>query len=53
MLARILAEHCSRPQADCFQAFPGRGANIRVRYSEGTAELTGGAVTVIEGTFWL
>jgi PhzF family phenazine biosynthesis protein len=53
MLARILAENFARPEAHCYQAFPGRGAWIDVRLEGGRVKLTGTAVTVIEGIFKL
>lgn len=51
MLARILAEHFGKPEALCFQAYPGRGASIGVKLEGERCKLTGTAVTVIEGQF--
>ncbi len=53
MLARILAEHFSKPEARCFQAYPGRGATVGVVLEADRCKLTGSAVTVIEGRFAL
>lgn len=53
MLARILAENFGKPNARCYQAFPGRGAEIGVAMAGDRCKLTGSAVTVIEGTFRL
>ena len=53
MLARILAETFTLPEARCYQAFPGRGAWVDVRLEGARVKLTGTAVTVIEGIFKL
>lgn len=53
MLARILAEHFGRPEARCYQAYPGRGAWVDVCLEADRCKLTGTAVTVIEGRFSL
>ncbi|MCU0730447.1 MAG: PhzF family phenazine biosynthesis protein [Hyphomonas sp.] len=53
MLARILAENFGKPEARCFQAFPGRGAHVGVKLEGDRCKLIGSAVTVIEGRFTL
>ncbi len=53
MLARILNDHFGRSEAECFQAFPGRGAQVATRVAGDRVKLIGRAVTVIEGRFIL
>ncbi|MBU4568339.1 MAG: PhzF family phenazine biosynthesis protein [Alphaproteobacteria bacterium] len=51
MLARVLAENFGKPDARCYQAYPGRGAWVGVKLDGDRVKLTGNAVTVIEGKF--
>lgn len=53
MLSRILGTHFDLPEATCWQAYPGRGAQVNVRLEGDRVKLIGRAVTVIEGQFRL
>ncbi|MBY9066333.1 PhzF family phenazine biosynthesis protein [Hyphomonas sp. WL0036] len=53
MLSRILGTHFGLPEASCWQAYPGRGAQIDVKLEGDRVKLVGRAVTVIEGQFRL
>lgn len=53
LLAGILAQEFGMQTADCFQAFPGRGARIRVSVHDRHVCLSGHAITLIEGVFRL
>ncbi len=52
MVAAIMGPRLNRP-LDCFQAYPGRGARIGAELVGDRVNLTGHAVTVIEGRFHL
>jgi PhzF family phenazine biosynthesis protein len=51
MLSRILAENFGKPEARCYQAYPGRGAWVGVKPEGARCKLSGSAVTVIRGEF--
>jgi len=48
ILAPLFAERLGRPRFDCFQAFPGRGAEVAVELAGDRVLLGGRAVTVID-----
>ncbi|MEO0549666.1 MAG: PhzF family phenazine biosynthesis protein [Pseudomonadota bacterium] len=53
MIAPVLAAKTSKTAFDCYQAYPGRGAQIGCELAEDRVKLRGNSVTVIEGTFRL
>ena len=46
-----IAERLGKAELNCFQAYPGRGANITTRMAGDRVKLIGRARTVIEGVF--
>jgi PhzF family phenazine biosynthesis protein len=51
MIAPFFAMRLAKGELDCFQAYPGRGANITTRMAGERVKLIGRARTVIEGVF--
>jgi len=52
-IAPLFSERLGRPELTCFQAYPGRGADIATRMEGDRVKLIGRARTVIEGVFRL
>lgn len=53
MIAPLFSERLGRAELNCFQACPGRGANITTRMAGDRVKLIGRGRTVIEGRFLL
>jgi len=53
MLAPFFSERLGKAELKCFQAYPGRGADITTRMAGDRVKLIGRARTVIEGVFRL
>lgn len=53
IIAPFFSERLGKSQLACFQAYPGRGADIATRMSGDRVKLAGRARTVIEGVFRL
>lgn len=53
IIAPFFSERLGKAELDCFQAYPGRGANITTRMDGARVKLIGRARTVIEGVFRL
>ena len=53
MLARVMLEAYGQSKLSCFQAYPGRGAQIETEVSGERVKLRGRAVTTISGQFHL
>ena len=53
ILAPFFSERLGKPELNCFQAYPGRGAHITTRMAGDRVKLIGRARTVIEGVFRL
>lgn len=53
MLTPLFAQKLGKQDMACFQAFPGRGAVVNVCLDGENVKLTGKAVTVVEGMFYL
>ncbi|KJS37860.1 MAG: PhzF family phenazine biosynthesis protein [Hyphomonas sp. BRH_c22] len=51
MLARVMSEYSGKDRLTCFQAYPGRGAQVDTHLQGDRVKLGGRAVTVIEGRF--
>lgn len=51
MIAPFFSERLGKAELKCFQAYPGRGAEITTRMAEDRVKLIGRARTVIEGVF--
>lgn len=51
MIAPLFSELLNKKELNCYQAFPGRGADIDTLINEDRVKLLGKAVTVIEGAF--
>jgi PhzF family phenazine biosynthesis protein len=51
MIGAFFAQRLGRTELKCFQAYPGRGANITTRLAGDRVKLIGRAHTVIEGVF--
>lgn len=51
MIAPFFSERLGKAELKCFQAYPGRGAEITTRMAGGRVKLIGRARTVIEGVF--
>jgi PhzF family phenazine biosynthesis protein len=51
MIAPYFSERLGKPELTCFQAYPGRGADITTRMAGDRVKLIGRARTVIEGVF--
>ncbi len=53
MIGPFFSERLGKAELNCFQAYPGRGANITTRMAGDRVKLIGRARTVIEGVFEL
>ncbi len=53
IIAPLFSDKLGKPELTCFQAYPRRGAVIATRMSGARVFLSGKAVTVIEGQFYL
>ncbi len=53
MVAPVMAEELGETTFECFQAYHGRGARLRVALAGSRVKLRGSSVTVIEGRFRL
>jgi len=53
VIAPFFSERLGKAELKCFQAYPGRGADITTRLSGDRVKLIGRAHTVIEGAFRL
>lgn len=53
IIAPFFSERLGKSELNCFQAYPGRGANITTRMAGDRVKLIGRARTVIEGVFRL
>jgi len=53
IIAPLYSDRLGKAELKCFQAYPGRGANITTRMSGDRVKLIGRARTVIEGVFRL
>lgn len=53
MLAPLVARLTGKTHAQCYQAYPSRGAHIETELIGDRVKLRGHSVTVIEGTFFL
>lgn len=51
IIAPFFSERLGKQELNCFQAYPGRGANITTRMAGDRVKLIGRARTVIEGIF--
>jgi PhzF family phenazine biosynthesis protein len=51
IIAPFFSERLGKPELTCFQAYPGRGADITTRMAGDRVKLIGRARTVIEGVF--
>lgn len=51
MIGAFFSERLGKAELKCFQAYPGRGADIGTRMAGGRVKLIGRARTVIEGVF--
>jgi PhzF family phenazine biosynthesis protein len=51
VIAPLFSERLGKAELKCFQAYPGRGADITTRMAGDRVKLTGRARTVIEGVF--
>lgn len=51
IIAPFFSERLGKAELNCFQAYPGRGANITTRMAGDRVKLIGRARTVIEGVF--
>lgn len=53
IIAPYFSQQLGKPELNCFQAYPGRGAHITTRMQGDRVKLIGRARTVIEGVFRL
>ncbi|MEO1552328.1 MAG: PhzF family phenazine biosynthesis protein [Pseudomonadota bacterium] len=53
VVSPLVADLSGKPEISCFQAYPGRGAQIETRLAGDRVKLRGRSITVIEGVFRL